>query len=133
MLLVKGKTRRPTNRLKSPEGDPHKCSQFIFDKESESEVAQSCPTICNPWMVGYQAPPSTRFSRQEYWSGLPFPSPEDLPNPGMEPGLLHCRQTLYRLTHQGSHNCNSTKKVQSFQQMVLEQIYIHVQKNESRH
>ena len=33
-----------------------------------------------------QAPPSTEFSRQEYWSGLPFPSPEDLPNPGIEPG-----------------------------------------------
>ena len=34
----------------------------------------------------YQAPPSMEFSRQEYWSGLPFPSPEDLPNPGIEPG-----------------------------------------------
>ena len=39
--------------------------------------------------------PSMRFSRQEYWSGLPFPSPEDLPDPGIEPGLPHCRQTLY--------------------------------------
>ena len=38
-----------------------------------------------PWTVAYQAP-SMRFSRQEYWSGLPFPSPEDLPNPGIEPG-----------------------------------------------
>ena len=39
-----------------------------------------------PWTVAHQAPPSMGFSRQEYWSGLPFPSPEDLPNPGMEPG-----------------------------------------------
>ena len=39
-----------------------------------------------PWTVAYQAPPSMRFSRQEYWSGLPFPSPGDLPNPGIEPG-----------------------------------------------
>ena len=39
-----------------------------------------------PWTVAYQAPPSTEFSRQGYWSGLPFPSPEDLPNPGTEPG-----------------------------------------------
>ena len=39
-----------------------------------------------PWTVAYQAPPSIGFSRQEYWSGLPFPSPEDLPNPGIEPG-----------------------------------------------
>ena len=39
-----------------------------------------------PWTVAYQAPPSMGFSRQEYWSGLPFPSPGDLPDPGMEPG-----------------------------------------------
>ena len=39
-----------------------------------------------PWTVAYQAPPSMGFSRQEYWSGLPFPSPEDLPDPGIEPG-----------------------------------------------
>ena len=51
------------------------------------------------WTVAYQAPPSTEFSRQEYWSGLPFPSPGDLPDPG-NPGLLHCR--LYPLSHQGS-------------------------------
>ena len=38
-----------------------------------------------PWTVAHQAPPSMEFSRQEYWSGLPFPSPGDLPNPGMEP------------------------------------------------
>ena len=39
-----------------------------------------------PWSVADQAPPTMEFSRQEDWSGLPFPSPEDLPNPGMEPG-----------------------------------------------
>ena len=39
-----------------------------------------------PWTVAYQAPPSMRFSRQECWSGLPFPSPGDLPDPGIEPG-----------------------------------------------
>ena len=38
-----------------------------------------------PWMVAHQAPLSMRFSRQEYWSGLPFPSPGDLSDPGMEP------------------------------------------------
>ena len=38
-----------------------------------------------PWAVAYQAPLSMEFSRQEYWSGLPFPSPGDLPNPGIEP------------------------------------------------
>ena len=48
-----------------------------------SEVAQLCLTLCNLMDGGYQAPPSTGFSRQECWSGLPFPSPGDLP--GIEP------------------------------------------------
>ena len=38
------------------------------------------------WTVAYQAPLSMGFSRQEHWSGLPFPSPGDLPEPGIEPG-----------------------------------------------
>ena len=37
-----------------------------------------------PWTIAYQAPPSMRFSRQEYWSGLPVVSPGDLPDPGIE-------------------------------------------------
>ena len=52
--------------------------------QSESEVAQSCPTLCDPWTVAHQAPPSMGFSRQEYWSGLPFPSPGDLRDPETE-------------------------------------------------
>ena len=42
--------------------------------------------FATPWTVAYKAPLSMDFSRQEYWSGLPFPSPGDLPNPEMEPG-----------------------------------------------
>ena len=42
------------------------------------------------------------FSRQEYWGGLPLPSLGDLPDPDIEPGLWHCRQILYCLSHQGS-------------------------------
>ena len=42
--------------------------------------------FATPWTVAYQAPRSMGFSRQEYWSGVPFPSPGDLPNPGIEPG-----------------------------------------------
>ena len=41
-----------------------------------------------PWTVAHQAPLSMEFSRQEYWSGLPFPSLGDLPNSGIEPGSL---------------------------------------------
>ena len=46
-------------------------------------VTQSWPT---PWTAAHQTPLSMRFSRQGYWSGLPFPSPGDFPNPGIEPG-----------------------------------------------
>ena len=54
--------------------------------ESESEVAQSCPTLCDPMSSSlYHAPPSMGFSRQGYWSGLPFPSPGNLPSPGIKP------------------------------------------------
>ena len=42
--------------------------------------------FATPWTVAHPASPSMGFSRQEYWSGLPFPSPGDLPNPGIEPG-----------------------------------------------
>ena len=41
--------------------------------------------FATPWTVAHQAPPSMGFSQQEYWSGVPLPSPRDLPNPGIEP------------------------------------------------
>ena len=48
-------------------------------------VAKSCPTLVTPWTVALQAPLSMRFSRQEYWSGLPCPPSGNLPNSGTEP------------------------------------------------
>ena len=51
-------------------------------KSSHSVVSDFAP----PWTVAYQVPSSKGFSRQENWSGLPFPSPGDLLNPGIEPG-----------------------------------------------
>ena len=75
---------------------------LIRKKEKKgSEVAQWWPTLSGPWTVACQAPPSMRFSRQEYLSGLLFPSPEDLPTHGSSLGLPPCRQTLYHLSHQG--------------------------------
>ena len=68
-------------------------------------VSVSCSVVSDsaiPWTVAYQAPLSMEFSRQEYWSGLPFLSPGDLPDPGIKTGLLHCRQILYYLSHLGS-------------------------------
>ena len=49
---------------------------------------QSCQTLCDPWTVAHQAPLSMGFSRQEYWSGLPCPSPGDLPTQGSNPCLV---------------------------------------------
>ena len=49
-------------------------------------VTKSCPTLAIPWTVACQAPLSMGFSRQEYWSGLPFPSPGDLADPGIRSG-----------------------------------------------
>ena len=51
-------------------------------------VAKSCLTLMTPWTVACQVPLSVGFSRQESWSELPFPSPGDLPNPGIEPRSL---------------------------------------------
>ena len=52
----------------------------------EKEKLLSCVQLfATAWTVAYQAPPSMGFSRQEYWSGLPFPSPENLPDLGIEP------------------------------------------------
>ena len=49
-------------------------------------VAKSCPILATPRTVARQATLSMRLSKQEYWSGLPFPSPGDLPDPGIETG-----------------------------------------------
>ena len=54
-------------------------------KWSEVKLLSRVQLFATPWTVAHQAPPSMGFSRQEYWSGLPFPSPGDLPNPGIEP------------------------------------------------
>ena len=53
-----------------------------------AKLPQSCPTLCNPWTVSHQAPLSMGFYRQKHWSGLPCPSPGDLPNPRIVPGSL---------------------------------------------
>ena len=79
-------------------GSDHECSHFSTSGTlpfllhlmlhlytvSESEVAQSCLTLCNPWTVAHQAPLSNDFSKQENLSVLPSPPPGDLPNPGIE-------------------------------------------------
>ena len=65
-------------------------------------VAKLCPTLATPWTVAHQALLSVGFSRQEYWSGLPFPSPGVLPDPGMEPGSPALQTYSLLPSHWGS-------------------------------
>ena len=60
----------------------------LEEAQSESDVKSHSHVqlFATSWTVTYQAPPSMGFSRQEYWNGLPLPSPGDLPDPGIEPG-----------------------------------------------
>ena len=74
------------------------------------------------WIVAYQAPQSTEFSRQDYWSGLPFPSPGDLPDPGMEPGS-HALQTDVLLSEPPGKPILITSKVEIHKMLVLEETY----------
>ena len=60
---------------------------------------QSCPTL---WTVAREAPLSMGFSRQEYWSGLPFPTLGDFPNPGIEPRPPVLQADSLPLSHRGS-------------------------------
>ena len=79
--------------------------KFLGMSRSGMCMCVSCSVVSNSWdprTVAGQAPLFMGSSRQEYWSGLPFPSSGNLPNPGIKPGLLHCREILYHLIHQGS-------------------------------
>ena len=76
-------------------------SDFLFlYRETESVSAQSCLTLCGLMDCSPQTPLSMEFFRQEYWRGFPFPPPVGLPDPGIKPDLLHCRQIIYHLSHQ---------------------------------
>ena len=57
----------------------------IYPEKSEVKSLSRVQLFATPWTVAHQASLSMGFSRQEYWSGLPFPSPGDLPDPGIEP------------------------------------------------
>ena len=54
-----------------------------------------------PWPVAHQAPLSMAFSRQDYWSGFPFPSPEDLPDPGIKPVSYALAGEFFTMSHLG--------------------------------
>ena len=60
-------------------------SVITFLPRSKVKSLNRVQLFATPWTIAYQAPPSMGFSRQEYWSGLPFLSPRDLPDPGIKP------------------------------------------------
>ena len=76
-----------TSTLRSVHSSVQKSTVFVRNVQACS-VAQPCPTLCDPWPVTHQSPLSMGFSRKEYWNGRPFPSPGDLPDPGIEPVFL---------------------------------------------
>ena len=59
---------------------------YVLKERKKVKSFSHVRLFATPWTVTYEAPPSMGFSRQEYWSGLPFASPGGLPNPGIEPG-----------------------------------------------
>ena len=67
--------------MNQPRNKAEQKSMSIDDGGGDGLVAKSCPNLATPWTSAHQAPLSMGFSRQEYWSGLPFPSPGDLANP----------------------------------------------------
>ena len=64
----------------------HKLESRLPGKKVKVKSLSRVRLFATPWTVAYHAPLSMGFSRQEYWNGLPLPSPEDLPNPRIEPG-----------------------------------------------
>ena len=70
--------------MQSDRGSPK--SNLKVKVKVKVKSLSSVRLFATPWTIAYQAPPSMGFSRQEYWSGLPLPSPGDLPDPGIEPG-----------------------------------------------
>ena len=65
-------------------------------------LLSSVQLFATPWTVAHQAPQSMEFSRQEFWSGLPFPTPGDLPDTGIEPGSPALQADSLPLCHLGN-------------------------------
>ena len=73
---------------------------WTIKKAGSGLVAKSCLTLVTAWAVAHQAPLSMRFPRQEYWGGLPFPSPQNFSDPGTNLYLLHWQVDSLPLSHQ---------------------------------
>ena len=80
----------PPGDLPDPGNEPRspalQADSFLLSHQNKVKWLRRAQLFVTPWTVAYQAPPSMGFSRQEYWSEVPFPSPGNLPSPGNEPG-----------------------------------------------
>ena len=96
-------------KVKSTTGPPEKSLKWVFCRSVG--VWEGCAVLSRfscvqlfviAWTIALQAPLSMGFPRQEYWRGLPFPPPGDLPSPGIEPGLLYWQSGSLPPSHQGT-------------------------------
>ena len=90
--------------LQSP-GNRDQLNGQLFTYQSYGSgdlVTKSCPTFAAAWTLAHQVPLSMKFSRQEFWSGLPCSSAGDLPNPGIEPTSIALQADSLLLSHQGN-------------------------------
>ena len=86
----------------------HNCLSLLFKACEKCQSLSCIQLFATPWTVAHQAPQFMGFSRQGYWSGLPCPSPGDLP----DPGLWHSRQILNCLSHKGlKHKSTHLKQI----------------------
>ena len=83
------------------------CENWTIKKavKAKAKLLSCARLFATPWTVAYQAPQSMGFSRQEYWSGVPFPSPGDLPDPGIEPGSRTLQADALPSKPPGKSNC----------------------------
>ena len=91
--------------------EPH-LSEMDSANNGDGLVTKSCPTIAIPWTVVFQAPLSVEFSRPEYWSGWAFPSPGDLPDPGIKPGPPAWQVDSIPTELSGKHNVRLKRKME---------------------
>ena len=93
-------------------------------KEKKVKLLGRVWLFATPWTVAYQAPPSMEFSRQEYWSGLPFPSPGHLPDPGLSLSVENLVEQRHLWV--GSLNYSSKPRVRC-----VAKAFIHVDSHQS--
>ena len=96
---------------------------FLLERKKVKSLSRF-RLFATPWAVAYQPPPSMGFSGQEYWSGLPFPSPGDLPNPGMEPRspALQADTLTAELPGKPQHYIDDTK-IQRTWNLIIEKLF----------